>query len=174
MHMHIKFLLVAGDDLQTKIICPFCKTETIKYFLLLNNNFIHKNLTCCANDKCRKELKLGHGDDMLVALKVRNLGMRLLKTKTLRRKAEMLFRQALSLKPKSSPQAIFDAVSAKYLGYFTEALGEADIPKKEEVKKEEPSLVKEATPSLRKEPLPLRNRSFKKRSCSEKQLSLAF
>jgi len=164
MHRHIKFLLTVGDNLETKIICPFCKTETIKFFLLLNNHLVHQKLTCCANEACRKALKAGHGDDMLIALKVRNLGMKILRTRTLRRKAEMLFRQALGLKPKSSPQAVFDAVSAKYLGYFAENLGEVEVSKKEEsVVLREP---------IKKEKTSFRQRMSKMSECYKQQLRL--
>lgn len=164
MHRHIKFLLTAGDDLETRLICPFCKKESIKFFLLLDNHFVHQKLTCCANEACRKALKAGHGDDMLIALKVINLGMKVLKTKTLRKKVEMIFRQALGLKPTSKPQAIFDAVSAKYLRYF-DVSSEQACQEPEEPQKEPGETLKTQAPIMRRK---------KKKRCLEKQLSLNF
>lgn len=160
MHTHIKFMLAAGDDLDTKFTCPFCQKEQAKFFLLLDNHIVSDKLICCGKEACRKTLKAGRGDDMLIAFKLKNLGMRIFVTKTLRKKVEQLFRQALGLKPKSSPGEIFSAISKKYLKYFEEEVENvSDISL--------PGLKEE----IKKETIPLRQRSYK-RKITDKQLEL--
>ncbi len=165
MHAHIKFILTAGDDLDIKFTCPFCQKEQAKFFLLLDNHIVSNKLICCGEESCRKALKAGHGDDMLIAFKLKNLGMRIFATKTLRKKVEQLFRQALELKPKSSPKEIFSAISKKYLKYFEDEAGIiSDV-----MPSSSQGVLKEA---IKKEPLSFKKRMSKMAADCRQQLKL--
>jgi len=147
MHAHIEFMLSAGDVMETKMLCPYCRQDNVKFFLFLNHSLITEKLACCDNPRCKHEIKLGHGDDSLIAIKIRNL--RRFKKKGNRQQAEKLFRHALGLRPSDSAEKIFEAISSGYLNRL-------ETVKKIETVQKPVAPVAEKMP----EPLPMRFRDY--------------
>ena len=117
MRDHMKFLLIAGDNLKIDYLCPICGQRNVKFVLFRNCTFLSKNLSCCDNPDCRQAL-LGGSGDRLIAIKLRSL--RQFNKKSSQKKAEKIFREFLDIKRNDNPERILAIVSEVWCRQYYE------------------------------------------------------
>ncbi|MBN2854104.1 hypothetical protein JXK06_01045 [Patescibacteria group bacterium] len=110
---HIKFLILASKELESEKICPFCGGAKIKFLLFLNYSTLDLKLSSCENSACKEAVKAGRPESRLIPLNLN--GLRQFKGKTIRKKAELVFRQAFGVKKNASPIEIFNKFNEAYL-----------------------------------------------------------
>lgn len=64
LHKHLEWLLLQGETRQTKVICPFCGQNTVKFFSVLRRDF-YPGAICCGNGECRNALRSESGEKWL-------------------------------------------------------------------------------------------------------------
>ncbi len=102
---HIQYLVEASCGLESHILCPFCKTEPIKYLLFLDCSILDLKLSSCSELNCREALKQGRSTSRLIPLNLR--GLRQFRTEKARKRAELIFRKAFKVGKKTSPIKVF-------------------------------------------------------------------
>ncbi len=111
----IEFLILASQELELEKICPFCRGAKIKFLLFLNYSILDLRLSCCDDPACKEALKSGRPENRLIPLNLN--GLRQFRGKTIRKKAELVFRQAFRIKKNASPIEIFNKFHEAYLKY---------------------------------------------------------
>ncbi len=60
LQLHLEWLLRQGETRQTKMLCPFCKSEPVKYFSVaysFNDFSVGSGYTCCRKKECIESLR---------------------------------------------------------------------------------------------------------------------
>ncbi len=109
---HIKFLISASKELEAEKICPFCGEAKIKFLLFLNYSSLDLRLSCCDQPACKEALKSGRPESRFISLNLN--GLRQFRGKTIRKKAELVFRRAFKVKKNTSPIEIFNKFYEAY------------------------------------------------------------
>lgn len=108
----IEFLILASQSLESEKICPFCKKAKIKFLLFLNYSILDLKLSCCDKPACKEALKSDWPESRFISLNLN--GLRQFRGKTIREKAELVFRRAFKVKKNASPIEIFDKFYEAY------------------------------------------------------------
>ena len=109
----IKFLVLASKKMDSEKICQFCKKSKIKFLLFLNYSILDLKLSCCDSAECKEALKSSRPESRLIPLNLD--GLRQFRGATIRRRAELVFRQAFKIKKRASPFDIFYEFNKAYL-----------------------------------------------------------
>lgn len=110
---HLDFLLEISKKFETKIICPVCKTNKIKYFYLLPGNIISEKLTSCDNPDCQQSMKNRYDVIRTIPIKFEALGQ--LPKKNLIIRSGKLFKKFYGLPRVLKKETIFNLFKSKYL-----------------------------------------------------------
>lgn len=105
LDIHLRFIFNAGQKLETKILCPFCRTNKVKCFIILNSVKLLPGLTCCENSECKNKLKFLHPNHELVRFNFQAL--EIFQKINLRGQAERFFKKVYGLPGKLTPDFIF-------------------------------------------------------------------
>lgn len=108
----IEFLVEASKTIESAIVCPYCREKGIKFLLFFDHRAFNINWSCCEDEECKKALLQAREDDRLVPLDLS--GLRGIKRKTSRRKAELVFRKAFKLKKSASAERVFFLFHSSY------------------------------------------------------------
>ena len=109
LDQHLDFIFAAGAKLQTKTICPFCKKNTVKFFLRESLLFI-EGLTCCDEALCKEMLKSLHPGISLIPFRISTLGI--FKKVGPREKVEAFFRKIYGMPRRITPDIVFSMLRA--------------------------------------------------------------
>ena len=113
LNKQLNFIFEAGNLLSTQEICPFCKKNTVKFFLH-HEDFLLTGLTCCSENGCRMELKNLHPGIDLLPFCLYVLGS--FKNKDAREKAEIFFKKVYGLPRFLTPQKVFNILKEAMVG----------------------------------------------------------
>lgn len=141
LDVHLRFIFEAGQKLETKMLCPFCKVNTVKCFVILNSAKLLPGLTCCESSECKNKLKSLHPNCELIRFNFQAL--RIFQKISLRRQAERLFKKAYGLSGKLTPELIFETLKK---ALRLEIVNSKQINKKENL---EPAPLRKSSPMVK-------------------------
>lgn len=159
----IKFLILASKELESEKVCQFCKEKKIKFFLFLDYRILDFRLSCCDQPACKEALKFGRGESYLMPLNLN--GLRQFRGKTMRKKAELFFRQAFGIKKGASPIEIFNKFNEAYLKMVKEQQNKIALHSQKEVSSGSEAELE--SPDNNKAPILFRTRYYSCRKSSD-------
>lgn len=171
----IKFLISASKELESEKVCPCCRGSKIKFLLFLNYSILDLKLSCCDNPACKEDLKSGRPESLLIPLNLEGLKQFRDKAITIRKRAELVFRQAFGIKKNASPIQIFNKFNEAYLKMKNGELpgrtvseGKQNFP----LNSQSNSEINSGSPENKSEPIPFHARYYFGRRSDAKQIKL--
>ena len=169
----IKFLISASKEMESEKVCPICKKNKIKFLLFLNHSILDLKLSCCDSQECKEALKFSRSESRLIPLNLD--GLRQFRGVTIRKRAELVFRQAFKIKKRASPFTVFYELNKAYLKSLTDITTVDEKPEEHSRLKIEPKVIdsqnQEEKFDLREE-IPFHTRYFSGRKSDAKQIKL--
>lgn len=169
----IEFLISASKELESEKICPICRKNKIKFLLFLNYSILDLRLSCCDSHDCKEALKANQPESRLIPLNLD--GLRQFRGITIRKRAELVFRQAFKIKKSTSPLEIFNKFNHAYLKSLTNIVSTNEKAKEDSLLNLESKVLTNQGQGEKldlKEEIPFRNRYFFGRKSDATQIRL--